>query len=165
MNEIVIDSNGQRMLTPTQYAEHRGTTMRTVKRWISEGRLPEAVKGEDGRWSIPADAIERKGHAQPALMDAAALVPTRATSREVVDAAHGIGTHREVTARRRDETPAELLDTLPALVDVDQAARVAGVPESAVRTLVRQEHLDGVLIGSAHRLYVTQASLRRLMGR
>src|SRR5690606_25626226 len=144
------------MMTPTEYADHVGTTMRTVKRWISEGRLPEAVKGDDGRWKIPAGAVVRKGHSQPALVDAGALVRRR-TSADL-DRVVGAGVHEP-------PRPALVLDTLPALVELGAAAGACGVPESAVRTLVRDGRLDGVHVGSAHRLYVTQASLRRLMGR
>lgn len=43
------------MLTLEEYAAARDTTVRTVRRWLSEGRLPDAVLIE-GRRLIPTDA-------------------------------------------------------------------------------------------------------------
>jgi hypothetical protein len=44
------------MLTPSAYAARHDLGHRTVQRYLEQGRLEGAVKDDDGRWRIPADA-------------------------------------------------------------------------------------------------------------
>ena len=45
------------MLSAAEYAEHVNSHVRTIKRWIADGKLPSATKDPfSGEWRIPRDA-------------------------------------------------------------------------------------------------------------
>jgi hypothetical protein len=113
---------------PADFARARGVTLRTVERWLGDGELPEAVKDSRGRWSIPADAMRQ----QP--LPGTDMSPSR---RGVTGP-----TRTDMSPSRRDmSAPDSLtaaLDQLPALLSLEQASRVLGIPVSVVREQANQ---------------------------
>lgn len=114
-------------MNPVQFAEHRNTTERTVRRWLKDGWLPGATQYPDGRWDIPRDAIEQKP-----------LFPVATTA-----AANGHDVSGVMSvARQGDMVPvldvgqgmslAQALDQHPAMLSLEQASRLLGVPEATI---------------------------------
>ena len=149
---------GDAMLTVAQYAEHRGKTIRTVRRWLADPQLVEAlgaVQLEDRTWMIPADA-------EPTVEQRAAVVglPTSAVARNTQQP-----TSRDVSRVSRPTTPAtleQLLQLEPAYLDLETASRLLGVPVRAIRR--NREAFGAVPYGDRGRLVVPQAIVRRVAG-
>lgn len=149
------------MLTLQQYAEAKEVDQRTVKRWLSAGELPGAIKDEDsGKWSIPADARRTKGHGLRATP-----VPDRATAEVTELVVHRHLTPSGVVPFDGAPTPTPLLDRLqdlPAYLTVAQAAEFLGVPRAQIAA--HPETFDAVPVGVAGSLRVPQATVRRIAG-
>lgn len=141
-------------MNPAQYAEHVGVTERTVQRWLSGGELPDARKAPDGRWHIPADAMR----IQP-------LVPVAAAK-----AVNGYDTSSDVSPTRRGDVGAsgqpvslaQVLERLPALLSLEEASRVLGIPESQIRRYAGQ--LEALPWGKHGSLVVPARVVRELAG-
>jgi hypothetical protein len=97
-----------------QYATHVGKSERTVLRWLKAGELPAATKTPDGQWFIPADAVHQ------------VTSPDVSVTRQV--------TRQDDVARVNLEGPtlSEYLDRQPALLSLEEASRLLGVPESTI---------------------------------
>jgi len=142
-------------MNPVQYAEHRNTTERTVRRWLKDGWLPGATQYPDGRWDIPRDAIEQKP-----LFPVATTAPAngQAASPDV----SGV-----VSVARQGDTAqglslAQALDQHPALLSLEQASRLLGIPESAIRR--QAEELGALPWGPRGTLVVPARVVRALAG-
>jgi excisionase family DNA binding protein len=49
----------QKWITPGEVAEQLGVDVATVKRWLREGKLPEAQRLPGGAYRLPADTARR----------------------------------------------------------------------------------------------------------
>lgn len=101
------------------FASHVGISVRQVKRYLAEDRLPGAAK-VDGRWLIPTDAR-----------------PVTVTSRDVTPVTRR-DVSRDVTAMSWDVPVTSPLGTLYPLKD---AAELLGTTVGGVRRLGRAGHL------------------------
>lgn len=145
-------------MNPVQYAEYRGKELRTVRRWLADGWLPGAVQYPDGRWDIPRDAIEQKP-----LIPPAAKTPRngQAVSPDVSGVV-SVSRHGDTAPARQGESLAAELDKRPALLSLDQAALLLGIPESAIRR--HAEELGAVPWGPRGTLVVPARVVRELAG-
>jgi hypothetical protein len=108
-------------MNPVQFAEHRNTTERTVRRWLKDGWLPGATQYPDGRWDIPRDAIEQKP-----------LIPPMPAA-----PANGHDVSGVMSVARQGDTAqgpslAQALDQHPAMLSLEQASRLLGVEVAAI---------------------------------
>jgi len=139
-------------MNPAQYAEHRNTTVRTVRRWLKEGWLPGATQYPDGRWDIPRDAIEQKP-----------LFPVETSNgHDVSPDVSGV-----VSVSRHGDTGqalglVEALGQLPALLPLEAASWLLGIPESAIRR--HAGDLGAVPWGPRGTLVVPARVVRELAG-
>ena len=126
-----------------QYATHVGKSERTVLRWLRDGQLPAAVKTPDGQWFIPADAVHQ------------VTSPDMSVTRQVT---------RQADAGVNEQGPslAEYLDRHPALLSLEAASRLLGIPESAIRR--HAEDLGAVPWGPRGTLVVPARVVRGLAG-
>lgn len=108
------------MLTVDQYAERTGRSVRQIRRYLADGRIPGAVSVA-GRWSIPADALP-----VPAVVgsDLPEWLGSTDLTREVVP-----------------ETVVELGPNLGTLVTLEDAAADLGTSVGGVRRLGKDGHL------------------------
>jgi hypothetical protein len=148
-------------MNPAQYAEHRGKELRTVRRWLRDGWLPGAVQYPDGRWDIPRDAIEQKPLIPPApraSRNGQAVSPD--TSGVVSVTRHG----DMVAASSGGQAVglADALDKHPALLSLEEASRLLGIPETAIRR--HADHLGAVPWGPRGTLVVPARVVRELAG-
>jgi hypothetical protein len=135
-------------VTPDQFATLHRVDARTVQRWCKAGEIPGAVKTSTG-WQIPADAM------RITPMPGTDVSPTRRDDVAVNSA----------TPTRRDDvadTLAGALAVLPALLTLEQASRLLGIPEAAVRR--HAEEIGAVPWGSRDRLMVPARVVRGLAG-
>jgi hypothetical protein len=133
-------------MNPAQYAEHVRVQTRTVERWLAAGELPAASK-VNGRWHIPADAtrqIKLNGSSHPPPTD---IAPT---------------SRSDVGVSGQAVTLAEALDKLPALLPLEQASRLLGIPERAIRR--NAEKLGARPWGPRGTLVVPARVIRELAG-
>jgi len=148
-------------MNPVQYAEHRGTTLRTVRRWLTDGWLPGATQYPDGRWDIPRDAIEQKPLIPPtpkASSNGQGVSPD--TSGVVSVTRHGDMV--AAPSGGQGDTLAEALDKLPALLPLDVASRLLGIPKKAVER--HAEELGALPWGYGDSLMVPARVVRELAG-
>jgi len=106
-------------MNPAQYAEHTGASERSVWRWLKAGELPAASKAPDGQWYIPPDAVRQRSGTDVALTRTDMSV-----TRQSVSGANG--------HPAQGESLAEALDQHPAFLTIEEAARLLGVPETAI---------------------------------
>jgi len=130
------------VLTRDEFAKAQGVSSKTITRYLDARRIPGA-EFRDGRWNIPANAQ---------IQDTPA--PTLAT------------VPRQSRDMSRDSpepvTLTELLNAQPAYLPVDIAARLLGVPESAIRR--RPSRFGAVKFGPHGSLLVPQAAVRSIAG-
>lgn len=132
------------MLGVKQYAEHVGAGERTVRTWLADGRLPGARK-LNGVWMIPAD--ERPTDAAPAAeLVAMPHMPQVAS----VELAGGPG-----------RLELELAEA-PAFLELDAAARMLGIPVSAIRR--QRAYFELVPFGERGRLVMPARVVRTVAG-
>lgn len=106
------------LLTTAQYREATGLAERTLKRYLADGKIPGASKDAEGRWRIPATAMPPVTGPAPVRTELSAeLVAHRAARREL----------------EAQPTLADVLARASAYVDLEQAARLLGVTEYAIR--------------------------------
>jgi hypothetical protein len=148
-------------MNPVQYAEHRNTTERTVRRWLKDGWLPGATQYPDGRWDIPRDAIEQKP-----LFPTSTAAPANGYDVPGVSGVMSVarqGDRLSVLDGGQGPTLAEALDRLPALLSVKQAAPLLGLSENEV--IDHAEELDAVRWGRRGRgLKIPARVVRDLAG-
>src|SRR4051812_13909668 len=103
------------------YAATHDLSVKSVGRYIDQGRLPAVKRG--GKWWIPADAVVAPSAFQqtggPAAGAVALAVP-------------------DVPSRVTGPTIADVLDRLPGYLSVEEAARFLGIKPSAVRRHARE---------------------------
>jgi hypothetical protein len=141
-------------MNPAQYAEQAGVQTRTVERWLAAGELPAASK-VNGRWHIPSDAartIKLNGNSHTPTPDMSSdmssdMSPTRRGD---------VGVSVQVV------TLADALDKLPALLSLEQASRLLGIPETAIRR--NAEKLSAVPWGPRGTLVIPARVVRQLAG-
>lgn len=144
-------------MTPAQYAQNQGVSTRTVERWLAAGELPTASQTPDGRWHIPADAVRQR----PLIPsgDVPPRQPRQGTDMSPTRRGDVVPTSAPTPAPR---TLAEALDQQPALLALEDAARLLGIPESGIRK--HAEELGALPWGPRGRLVVPQSAVRRLAG-
>lgn len=131
-------------LSLNAFAEQRGVTVRTVRRWLADLRLPGATLTA-GSWQIPADtelADPAPRHAQ--------LVPVENTMTPPPLPVLSL---------------AEQLDLLPAFLTIEQAATQLGIPASQIRNPNNRSLFKPVSVGPRGALMIPQAVIRNLRGR
>lgn len=137
-------------MNPADFARQRGVTLRTVERWLANGELPDARKGPDGRWSIPADALRQQPLPGTDMSPARRGVP--------------VPTSADMSPARRDmsvpRTLAELLAVWPAYLTLEQASQVLGIPVGAI--LSRRDRYEVENLGG--RLMMPQRVVRTIAG-
>ena len=108
-------------VTTNQYREATGLAERTLKRYLAQGKIPGALKDDDGRWRIPADAEPPVvGETPPAqASEAQALILAQRAAR------------RELEAQ---PTLADVIAREPAFVPLETAARLLGITAHAIRS-------------------------------
>ena len=134
-------------MNAAQYAAHIGKSERTVLRWLAAGELPAAVKAPDGQWFIPADAVHQVTSPDVSV--------TRQVTRQG-DVARTNG------AAAQPVSMSEYLDRQPALLCLEEASRLLGIPESAIRR--HSEELGAVPWGPRGTLVVPARVVRGLAG-
>jgi len=137
-----------RRLTMAEWADRRGVSKKTVQRWLAAGEIPDAVM-VGNRWEIPEHAQRVE---QVTTRAAGEVLAERATSTDLVTEDDG---PMPVTLR-------EALDTLPAFLPVDVAARLLGIPREQVRE--HAELFEALPIGRRGSLVVPAAVVRRFAG-
>jgi hypothetical protein len=135
-------------LDAAQFARMNYVDTRTVQRWCAKGEVPGAVKLPDGGWQIPADAMRIKP-----------LPGTDTATRRdnVADVAD--------TTTRRDDVGVTLAATLslwPAFLTLEQASRVLGIPQSAIRR--GRDRFEVEPVGENGALMVPQRVVREIAG-
>lgn len=143
-------------MNAAQYAEHVGVSERTVLRWLKAGELPSAVKTGDGRWFIPADAVRQV----PMVPDSPAGLFT-ATSPDVSVTRQG-DVARVNGAGGQPVSLGDALDLHPALLSLEEASRLLGIPESSIRR--HADQLDARPWGPRGTLVVPARIVRGLAG-
>jgi predicted DNA-binding transcriptional regulator AlpA len=126
-----------------QYAEYVGASERTVLRWLKAGELPSATKTPDGRWFIPADAVRQ------------VTSPDMSVTRQG-DVVRANG------AAAQPASLGEALDRRTALLSLEDASRLLGIPESSIRR--HAEQLGAVPWGPRGTLVVPARVVRGLAG-
>ncbi|MEO8639422.1 MAG: biotin carboxylase N-terminal domain-containing protein, partial [Chloroflexota bacterium] len=119
-------------LTPRQVAEELGVTVRTVQRWVADGRLPATRVGGRVRLSRSSLSSVAAGHPTPAFGIRALLIANRGEIvQRIVRTARGFGI-RTIGVHTPDERPPDGVDLalpIPDYLDADvliAAARAAG---------------------------------------
>lgn len=135
---MTAEQTGAELVNLSTYVSLAGSTERTVRKWLAAGRLPDAVK-RDGQWWIPADARPTQSGAALAAVPAAELEPV--PSRVTLSGA---------------------LDHLPAYLTLEQASRLLGVTEYAIRA--HRDHFQAVALGPRQSLVVPAFRVRQLAG-
>lgn len=128
-----------------QFAHIHRVDARTVQRWCKAGEVPGAVKLPDGGWQIPTDAMRIKP------LPGTDVAATRRDDVGVVAS----------TPTRRDDvgaTVAGALSVLPALLTLEQASRLLGIPE--VRIKENPERFDAEPLGERRQLMVPARVVR-----
>lgn len=115
------------------YQTRADVSFKTVNNWIKSGRLPDARKDEKGRWLIPADATPTPSSAL-ATIEPPAVPPT-------------------VTG---------VLATMPGYLELEDAARLLGIPAYAIRSRRDRYRLEPV--GERGRLMMPQNVIREVLG-
>lgn len=108
-------------LGPETYASENGVSVKTVRRHLTAGRIPGAVKRPNGTWVIPAHA--KIAPAGPADDAPASTVSTVATM---------------------DSAP---LSTVPLVLTVEESARALRTSPYAIRRMLRTGQLEGHKFG------------------
>lgn len=134
-------------MNAAQYADHVGASERTVLRWLKAGELPAATKTPDGRWFIPADAV-RQVRSSPVSPDMSV------TRQGDVVRANG--------AAAQPASLGEALDRRTALLSLEDASTLLGIPESAIRR--HAEQLGALPWGPRGTLVVPARTVRNLAG-
>lgn len=106
-------------LSVAQAASSAGVSTKTVRRWLTSGRL-EAVRGPDGAWLIEPEALEHARLTPGPSTDSPALHPGRGQDMSIV---------QELLDRL--ERQAGEIATLRGQVDQLQRALQAPIPEIA----------------------------------
>jgi hypothetical protein len=140
MTQDMSQDNARMMLGLQQYAAAAGVSERTVKRWLKDNELRGAIQDARGRWMIPADA-ER-------VVQASDIAPIRP------ETPIALQTYQRTTP---PTAPAEIVAQLPGFVQLEHAATVLGIPETAIRR--NRDHFDlqpfgphGALVMPRHRI-------------
>lgn len=115
------DHDSREWVGPDEYAADHGVSVKTVRRHLSAGRIPGAVKRPNGLWNIPADAaIAPAGPADD--------VPTQTVS----------------TVATMDSAP---LSPVPLVLTVEECARALRTTPYAVLRMLRTGQLEGHKFG------------------
>jgi hypothetical protein len=132
-----------------QFAQIHRVNERTVQRWCKDGEVPGAVKMPDGGWQIPPDAMRIKP------LPGTDVTPTRRDDVGVVAS----------TPTRRDDvgdTLAGALSVLPALLTLEQASRLLGVPVARIRE--NPDRFEAEPLGERRQLMVPARVVRYWAG-
>ena len=151
-------------VTVEHYAELHGLSVRTVRRWLAAGELPTATKTGDV-WSIPANAERVPGAGN-------AMAPVAAGLTDAVAAGAALMRQQRqgqqlATAAPATPSLAGELDTLPAYLHLEDAARLLGVdPYVIVRNA---DHFGAVrwgelTAGKRRSWLVPAATVRQIAG-
>lgn len=132
-------------LSVERYAETHGVSIRSVRRWLSAGELPGAVKTGDV-WMIPANAQRVRG-AGSAVEHVAQ--PASAAQTAVQQPAGGLSL-------------AGQLDALTAYLTLEDAGRLLGISAYAIRQ--NRQAFGVVPYGPNGALLVPQAVVRQVAG-
>lgn len=135
------------MISIDQFAELHNASTRTVRRWLSDGRIPGAVM-VGNKWSLPAEAIVQD--TLPGVMDVA-----RDSGRSVAVQQRGHGNDTSMTV-------AGILAPLPVMVTLDVASRVLGISEYAIRQ--HAEYFELQRMGERGAYVMPKARIRELEG-
>lgn len=117
-------------LSITQAAEAAGVNPRTIRRYLTDEKLPGARKAEDGSWLIPTEALIAAGWTnlyKPSPPDAPVAAP------EVVDANELADLRAELIEEQRAREQAEHRAEL-AQARADMAEAVAVERERIIKT-------------------------------
>lgn len=128
------------LLSIDQYADRHNISRRTIMRRLAtpEG-IPGAIK-QGKQWSIPADApMPGTGHGTVARTDRPAAAPVPSAP--------------SLTA---------ILDGSTAYLSIEDAARLMGLTEYAVRS--NREFFEGQPFGPAGSIVIPQSTVRRIAG-
>lgn len=131
------------MLSIDEFAEARKASTRTVRRWLSDGRIPGAVM-VGNKWSIPAAAI---------VQDTLPGIMTSTRDVAVPERGH---------VRDTSMTVAAVLASLPVMVPLDVAHNVLGVSEYAMRQ--NADYFGLVRMGERGAYVMPKARIRELEG-
>lgn len=167
--EFDVDGNqvGSQMLTIEQYAESIGKSARVVKRALygeDSYMIPGAVRDEEDRWRIPANAVRVKRPAGvrpegPAnglqlVPPGGVPAPEPAPSQQLLP---WTPTDLDV-----EPTMRESLDDEPGFMSIATASEYLGIPEAQIRANPERFQLEQV--GYAGSLRIPQRVVRRIMG-
>jgi hypothetical protein len=162
---IAFGETGQRLATATEYADRHGKSHRTVKRWIQEGRFAGvASQDPSGRWLLPLDAMPGDPAPEPAPQSehfplGVAYSPA---GTEVMTTPPAPGSSALTYATAPAAPALDELRVSTAYVDVPTAARLLGIPESAVRR--NADRFDGERLGAHGALVIPAATIRKVAG-
>lgn len=117
---------GARLVTADQWATAHGVALRSVRRYLQNGKLPGAVM-EGNRWMIPLDA--EPVHKAPQTTLERQEAPSQAVARPQARQAATMTLEGE-------------LSTQTAYLDLNTAARLLGIPADV---LVRQREEFGTV--------------------
>jgi excisionase family DNA binding protein len=116
------------MLTLAAAARQAGVDRQTIRRWIDQGRLPNAAQGQAG-WRIPADELDQAGKNQAGKMKAtmkAGVDRDRSADLEVVRLSERLS----ATEAGRDALAIDLTDTQTRL-ERERDARLRAAEEAS----------------------------------
>lgn len=159
---VIYSSSGD--LSPQEYAEAKGITIRTVRRWLADGELPTAWQDAlTGKWNIPSDA-ERVVSAAPRQVQQrppAFLLPHGGAA--PVGAGEMV-LHQPAAAAAPEREPTRLedLDDEPAFLSIPVASEYLGIPQAQI---LAQPELFGVMhVGINSSPRVPKATIKKFEG-
>lgn len=103
----------------SEYADRHGVSHRTIKRWLKNGELPGAYQDDKGWWLVPANAVH----------EPKAIVPATPSPAQPGTA---VALSTPLTSEVAIELLPEMINRLPTLLTLDQAAYLLNIPKSSI---------------------------------
>lgn len=162
MSEIFEGEHDDR-LSVAEFAMARGTSTRSIKRWLADGELPAAEKDAfTGQWRIPRDATRIK--------TAKSAEETKPVNHSELLAQMGVmampGGGEVIPWQQVPEPPEptlrERLDDETGYLTIEEAAGYLGIPQAQIRANAERFGLEAVGVNGS--LRVPQRVIRRVMG-
>lgn len=160
MSQEIISSGGSfgedQMLSLSQYATATGASTRTVKRWLANKELPDAVKDKyTGEWRIPRYAMRQP---RPLTED---QEPQGVVEQHIFNGRSEIQPmpqlEQQLEPSLRDD-----LDDEPGFLTIDEASRYLGIPQAQILKDPERFELERVGTNGSYRL--PQRVVRQIAG-
>jgi len=153
MNKVVV-IDGVQYLPAKDYADLKGIAFRSVTRYLAAEELPGAAQDGAGKWLIPADT-ERAQHKELVVRQGAEVQVHSVQG----GASTPLGTMKDYS---KMPTLEQALDHQTAYVSIEEASRLLGITEYAIRS--HPEEYGIVPRGRHGAVVVPQAVIRTIAG-